>query len=223
VKAQIQLSIKGLAKYMTAGPARQRKILEDFKFDTEGKAQAAYYREARSIIKRFHREQLPASILETEAAALAAGAQNTSVPQIATRLKNNARAVKSYRDFFGHREYVILPDLQFALAFGGVQVTVNPDLHVRDCGTEKFLKLEFSSDEPDKAVVKIICQALLEAVNQSEDHNVTPSQLLYVDVPRCNLHNGAKIGAMTQRNIEAACQNIAAIWNTLSKGEEHEA
>jgi hypothetical protein len=106
MKPPIQISVKGLAKFMTAGADRQRKILKDFKFDTEGKAQAVYYGEARAIIKRFHREQRDRTYLEIEAAALAAGSKSASVKETAARLRNNSRAIQQYAQFFGERKYL---------------------------------------------------------------------------------------------------------------------
>jgi hypothetical protein len=41
------------------------------------------------------------------------------------------------------------------------------------------------------------------------------SQVLYVDVPRGVRYKAARLGARMRANIEAACQNIAAIWPTI--------
>lgn len=211
----IKIGIKGLAKFMTSGAAAQRKVLGDYKDpDPEGQAQAAYYREARSAVTKFHRDGRDVTWLEAEAAALLAGAQSAGKPQIATRLKNNARAIECYARNFSGVQYEVLPAVNLALTFGTVQVTVNPDLHIRENGKEKLLKLDFSDTEPEPDAIKIIAQAMFEAARA--DGLVLPSaQVLYVDVPRGVRHKAARLGARMHNNIEAACQNIAAIWPTI--------
>ena len=211
----IQLSLKGLAKFMTASAAGQRKVLHDYKYPAaEGQAQAKYYREARNAIARYHKQKHPESWLVQEAADLLLASKAAPKPQIATRLKNNARALKYYATHFSSALYDVLPDVNLALTFGEVLITVNPDLHVQEKAKEKLVKLDFAADAPDAAVIKIISQAMLEAA-LADGMTLASSQVLYVDVPRGINHKGARLGAQMRKNIEASCQNIAAIWNTI--------
>jgi hypothetical protein len=134
---------------MTSGAAAQRKVIWDYKNpDPEGQAQAKYYRDARNAIAKFHDDGQDFAWLQAQAAALLTGAQSVQSKQLAGRLKNNARAIQRYADNFGDIEYEILPDVALALSFGNVQVTVSPDLHVREGGKEKLVKLEFAEKEP---------------------------------------------------------------------------
>ncbi len=211
----IQISLKGLAKFMNASAAGQRKALHDYKFPAEeGQAQAKYYRDARNAISKYHEQKHPESWLLQKAADLLLDAQAAPKPQIATRLRNNARAIKSYAAYFPPGLYEVLSDVKLALNFGNVLVTVNPDLRVRERGKEKLLKLDFATDEPDATLITIISQAMLEAA-LADGMELSSSQVLYVDVPRGVRHKGARLGARMRTNIEAACQNIAAIWNTI--------
>ena len=60
----IKITAKGLAKYMTSGEARKRKILRDYKFpDPEGAVQSKYYAEARRVIEDYHGGGNDASII----------------------------------------------------------------------------------------------------------------------------------------------------------------
>ncbi|MFH1894137.1 MAG: hypothetical protein ABIK83_15820 [Candidatus Zixiibacteriota bacterium] len=54
---KIQISIKGLAKYMSARESARRSILHDFKYrdDEKSVAQVHYYKEARQRITAYHR------------------------------------------------------------------------------------------------------------------------------------------------------------------------
>ncbi len=211
----IQISLKGLAKFMTASAAGQRKVLYGYKYPVpEGQVQAAYYRDARNLIAKFHDQKLSATWLEDQAASLIVGSIGAAKPQIASRLSNNARALKCYAEHFGTMVCDVLPDVRLSLEFGGVLVTVNPDLHVNEKGKEKLLKLEFSADAPDPEVIKVVSQSIFEAALK-DGMTLCSSQILYLDVPRGVPHKGARFGAHMGKNIEAACNNIAAIWAAL--------
>ena len=108
----------------------------------------------------------------------------------------------------------MLPDIKLALAFGTVQVAVNPDLRVRGRGKEKLLKLDFTEQEPQAEVIRIISQGMFEAA-LAEGLGLPSSQVLYVDVPRGIRHKAARFGGRMRANIKAACQNIEAIWTTI--------
>jgi len=54
----ISITLKGLAKFMMATPAKQRKILRDYKYPREeGQAMAQYYKEARDVVYSFHKNK----------------------------------------------------------------------------------------------------------------------------------------------------------------------
>jgi len=61
----IKLTVRGLAKYIVASPASQRRVLEDFKYAAgdEPFAMRTYYREAKQCIKSFHRNAHPSDWL----------------------------------------------------------------------------------------------------------------------------------------------------------------
>ena len=159
----ISITLKGLAKFMTATPAKQRKILRDYKYPKEeGLAMAQYYKEARDVVYSFHKNKRPKEWLVNKAneiRTLADGVGGGSGP----RLQNNARAIEQYAQNFSGRKIDILPDLDASFTTDGVRVKINPDLHVSEGGKEKIIKLEFAKDEPLPEMVKIICQPMFEA------------------------------------------------------------
>jgi hypothetical protein len=85
---------------------------------------------------------------------------------------------------------------------------------VREGGKEKLVKLEFAEKDPDNEAIKIITQGMFEAA-LVDGLKLPSSQVLYVDVPRGVRYKAARLGARMRANIEAACQNIAAIWPTI--------
>ena len=212
--SMVKLSVKGLAKYMTSGPATQRKVLRDFKYpDPEGAAQAKYYREAGNCIVAYHQNSHDEDWLHRKADQLEtrAGRQGG---QSAIRLRHNASGLRHYARAFGRKAYEILPELNLDLTYGPVRITVAPELHVLEKESEKIVKLDFATKAPDGKLVRIITQAMFEAVIQ-HGLDLPASSVLYMDVPRHKIHKGARMGARLTRDIEAACQNITAIWDGL--------
>ena len=214
--AMIKIGVKGLAKFMTASAAGQRKVLRDYKFpDDEGTAQAAYYREARHLVTEFHRHGHTATWLREKAAVLQTTASALG-GHIATRLRHNSRGLLDYASQFPSKVYDILPERKFYVTFGEVRVSILPDLHVREKQKERFLKLEFSKDPPDDATVKIVSQIMFEAAVAAKIP-ITSSDIVYVDVARGSSHTGARVGSRMKTEIEAACANITAMWDSIKR------
>jgi hypothetical protein len=212
-----QISVKGLADFMTTEPARQRKILRDYKYpkDEEPRAKIVYYREARDRISVYHSAGHPVDWLHTEAGRLRTLAGNAVKGRTRTRLRHNVRALTSYANHFGSRKFEILGESPtLSIRHAGVRVTVVPDLYVRERTQEKIIKLEFSKDDPADQKIKVISQAMYEAA-EAAGMGLTASGVLYLDVERGDVHRGARAGSRMRSNIEAACENISAIWDSI--------
>lgn len=213
----IKISVKGLAKFMVSSPAAQRKVLQDYKFpdEDEPKAMRLYYGEAVDCIKAYHLRQLPVNWLREQADRVNQLA-STVGGMSETRLKNNVRGLRQYADNFARRQFTILGDLRLGLVFGGVRVTVVPDLHVREGSKEKIVKLDFAKAQPDEGLIKIIVQSMFEAFRVDQG-SITPSSVLYLDVARGDEYRGARVGSRLLRDMRAACKNIEALWSTITK------
>ena len=211
----IRLSVKGLADYMTASPTRQRSILRGYKYkgEDESRAKTLYYGEARSNIAAYHKnghepEWLKAKAeLVAELAALSRGSRRI-------RLRNNVRALRSYERHFSDRPFEVIGPLRLHLDFAEVRLSVTPDLWVREGAKEKIVKLDFASKAPDGDVIKIISQCMFEAA-KGEIDDCTSTSVLYLDVPRGREHRGARANARTLRDIEATCENISVLWESI--------
>ena len=159
----IKVGLKGLAKFMTSNASRQRKVIRDYKYpDPEGYAQAGYYRDARDLIASYRRKGCEPSWLHDQALKLDALAAQAG-GRVKTRFKHNARILREYSRYFAKKRFEVLPNVKLKLVFGGVEVSVVPDLRVKERKSEKIIKLEFSKEEPDDRIIKIIGQAMFEA------------------------------------------------------------
>jgi hypothetical protein len=85
----IKMSVKGLAKFMTASPSGQRRILREFKFpdEDEPRAMRLYYGEATDAIKAYHSNGHARQWLHDQADALSQLAMSLG-GQSAIRLRN---------------------------------------------------------------------------------------------------------------------------------------
>jgi hypothetical protein len=211
----IKLSIKGLADFMTASPARQRRILRDYKRldEDEPTARRLYYKESRDLITAFHRNSHEIGWLSDRAELLKRQAA-TATPASAIRLRHNVRAVRLYERNFGSRSFEPLNPVRLNLEFYAVRISVVPDLHILEEGKEKLVKLDFGVKAPEPQLTKIISQATFEAA-AGHVRGLTSSSILYLDVARGKEYRGARAGARTMREIEAACLNIAALWDGI--------
>ncbi len=210
-----KLSLRGLADYMTASAAKQRTILRQYKYPAEDEAHAKilYYREARDRIAASHRAAHESPWLIDQADQLSILASSSS-GRTKTRLKHNARAMRSYAKHFRGRRFELLKDLKLRLQIGDVAISAYPDLHVIEKEQEKLIKLDFGVDEPTNELIKIVSQVFLEAANDN-GMGLPNAGVLYLDVTRGSQHRGARIGSRMRKNVEASCRNISAIWDGI--------
>ena len=174
---------------------------------------AVYYREARDFITAFHRGGHPPDWLVARAerlSELAKGLKGT--PR--TRLRNNERAVRAYAKTCGSKTLEVVGTTRLDLGYGRVRVSVVPDLYVRENGSERLLKLDFAVPVPDPDIVKIVTQAIFEA-SASAGMKIVAKHCAYLHVETGKEYGGARMGARLAKDIEAACQNLAAIWDSL--------
>jgi hypothetical protein len=210
-----KLSLKGLADYMTAEAARQRTILRQYKYPSEDDARVKimYYREARDRISAFHRGRENPNWLLNNADQLQTLA-SLSRGSTRTRLNHNARVLRSYKRYFSEKEYEVLKDLNLELSYGDVIITVRPDLHVREGRREKIIKYEFGVEAPIHREINIISQIMFESANNN-GMALSSANVLYIDITRGHEHHGARLKARMARDVEATCQNISAIWDSI--------
>ena len=203
----IRLSAKQLAEYMTATPTNQRKLLRKWKYpDPNAFPRWMYYKEARGCIVRFHRDCRDASWLTEQAARFEiAGDQ---------RLDHNARSLRKYAEHFGTRKLVYLGAPPLRYSHGNVVISARPDLYVTERGKEKLLKLDFVVARVDEEIPKIVTRLMLEAA-QIQEFSISPSRVEYIHISSGISVKGKAAGTRALGNIDASCENITAIWDSL--------
>ncbi|MGE3172687.1 MAG: hypothetical protein AB7O97_08675 [Planctomycetota bacterium] len=210
-----KLSLRGLAKYMTASPHVQRKILHEFKYPNQAAAAAMrhYYVPATEAITLHHADDRGADWLRQRAAVFDAQAAAEAQAGRARKLASNAKALRHYARNFADREFTMRKQPSWRLTYGDVIISVRPDLHVVENGKVKVIRLGFLSQAPDPRAVRIETQCLFEAAAPAL--GLTSSQVLHFDVPRASVTRGARLGARLAKDIEATCATISTLWDSI--------
>jgi hypothetical protein len=211
----IKLSVKGLAQFMTAGPVRQRSVLRSQKFPSkqENVAIIVYYGEARRAIETYHESDNDPATLVSAVDKLSkkeAGASGQS----AVRLNHNIRGIQTYLTHFGGKKFSILESPKIKYVRKSVTISAMPDLFVIEAGARKMIKLDFSEKAPDERVITIVLQVMYEAAIMA-GLKIKPKDVVYLDVVRNQQHGGAKLRSSLKKEVDAACDNIEALWPTI--------
>lgn len=224
-----RISVNKLAEYIGAKAHRKRQILRDQKYpDFKG----MYYREAADAVSTC----LASNLENTGVIAKAIKAldqAHTEKTGTMRRITSNIDALESFEamlddiDLKGgapelgeHR-----PD---KLVVYGVDISVRPEIVLRGKGKKESaltgaLKVHFSKTFPlgldGAGYVSAVLQRYAED-KLLEDDDVVGSQFCSViDVGSKIMYPGVKSITQRLKDVEAECQNIAALWPTISPDE----
>ena len=209
----MRMSARGLVRFMTSSPSGQRKVLRDYKYpEPEGVAQASYYRDVMDVIERYHREERDKEWVLGRALALEQTSWSASGSR-RTRLVKNLAAIRAYANQLPRRHYVLLGSPRLAIEAHDVYVSVAAPMHVRENGREKLV-LVLPGERMTEHEARLYCQITCEAADRA-GLDIAPR-----DVVAVMLHAGATVTATpnrarVRRDIDAALQNIAAMWPSI--------
>jgi hypothetical protein len=194
----------------------QRKILRDFKFpDPEGHAQALYYADARLVIQKFHRNGYPRTWLLDQSSRIRTK-EATDRSATRQRLDHNARAIAAYSDHAteGRLQFITIPPLHFNQ--GRVSISVSPDLHYKPEDRTALVLLNYSVDPLTLKQRQVMAQLLFQAA-ASLGVDARPGDVRLRDCTSGQEVAASATRAKVLREIEATCDNIEAIWDSLSR------
>jgi len=215
----IQISVNGLAKFMTSSEATRRRILRDYKFpfnkDGSKKPQIVRYSEARAAIRDYHESGNNASTIVAAIEKLISKKQKNPEKD-AARIDDNIRALSTYLKHFSNSKLLVLETPKPVYVHGEVSISAYPDLYVDDGGKKKLIKLDFSEKKPHEESVEIMLKVMYEAAGSS-GVPVYPADVVYLDITRQNQYSGKKLNKQLKKNIDAACETIQDIWPKLKQ------
>lgn len=212
----IKIGVKGLAQFMLASPSGQRRILRDYKFPTpEGRAKGAYYADAVNGIRQFLLSGNDGRVILGAADRLRDQERTATKPSTITRLKQNRAALTAYLRNFPDWRIAILQTSGLVLTHGDVRISARPDICVMD-GTTKFVKLDCGKPTPEQKLINVVVQVMYQAA-VANGQQVRPQDVIYVDVRRATRSKGARARSRIDRDVEAACANIEALWPSIKR------
>lgn len=221
------ISVNKLGEYILSKAAQQRRILRDRKYPDPDFHKGMYHREASAAVSRYIVDgAIDTSPLDNALHAL---------EQLTPKKVGTARRINSNIDAL-ERFNTMLDDIDLSgadpeigahappkLTFFNVEISVRPEIILRSTVKGKSyvgaLKLHFSKTHPH---TKESAGFVSAAVNEYCKHHlagpddiVNASFCQVIDVASGNVFPGVKATKQRLSDIEAECQNIAALWPTI--------
>ena len=218
------ISINKLAEFMSAKPARQRQILRDQKYPTDFKGM--YYKEATETISH----AIASNLEDLDSIDKAIDILEQMSPEkIGTqrRIAANIDALETFRDMLDKVDITGATPIrggisQPKLSLMGVEISVRPEIILKLQGKTKQLigaiKLHFPRTFPISDDSSGYLSAVLQEwakIAMPDDGAVSGAHCYVIDIGASRVYTGVKATANRMRDIEAVCENIAALWPTI--------
>lgn len=226
---QPRISLNKLAEFIQAKAPRQRQILRDQKFPQDYKVM--YYREAAEAISLCLSSNLEnTSVLDKAIASL----EQQTPEKIGTqrRIEANIDALEAFQ--------TMLDDIDFKdatpqlgdhsppkLTVHNVEISIRPDIILTATGKKGAqlvgaVKLHFPKTFPLGEDGGAFASALLQEYGKAylHNHGEAHGPMCYViDVGSRKVWPGVKSVVNRMKEIQANCQNITALWPTITPGD----
>ncbi|WP_188260839.1 hypothetical protein [Azospirillum tabaci] len=221
-----RMSINKLSEYIVAKAARQTRIIRDQKYPPP--YITTYYRDAQEVISQFIANGLSdQSILEKRIAVL-----DQKVPANTYEQRRNSGNIEAIDKFINIVDDINLfgatpklaPQQSQSLRIRNVDISVRPEVILTGKNTKGKptiggVKLHF----PSSSSLTTDCAGYISAGLQEyfrwfhiDDGAVDHRISFVIDVGSGTIHEGAKSVKQRMKDIEAACEQIANLWPTIT-------
>lgn len=219
-----RISLNKLCEFMSATPPRQRRILKDQKFPNDFKR--VYYREAQDAVAHCIASNLE-NVAAIERQIEVLNQQNPDNIGTQRRIAANIDALEAFLEMadsidLGGAEPRLGENAAPRLTVRNVDISVRPEIILRGEGRSGplvgALKLHFPKTNPLNENSAGYVSAVLQewCATHLPDNGAPHGPLCFVvDVgSRCS-HAGVRSTVRRMRDIQEACETIAALWPTL--------
>lgn len=213
-----KISLNKLGEYMSATPARRRRIIEDQIAPKE--FIVARYSDARESIV----DCIAGKISEDQLTQIAEDLRNKKYDsKFTTQDKNlSADAIDSFLEISDqiperYKFEKVSATEKSTLEISGVDVSIRPDAYIKNDNDEVVgtLKLHFPKSNPlTIASGEYVATALKAFVQEGTKNPVDHKLCIVVDVPSSSVIPAPKAGKKRMIDIEAACEEIGAQWKS---------
>ena len=221
------ISVNKLGEYIVSRGARQRKILHDRKYPDPDFNAGIYHREASEAVGLY----IAGGAIDTSSLDNVLHSLEQQTPEkigTARRINANIDALERFNTMLDDIDLMGAdPELgahsPAKLRFHSVEVSVRPEIILRSTVKGKSYvgawKLHFSKTRPHteesagfvSAMVNEYCRMHLAG----PDDIVNPAFCQVIDVASGTVFPGVKATKQRLNDIEAECQNIAALWTSI--------
>lgn len=216
--ANSKISLNKLGEYMTATPARRRRIIEDQINPKE--FIAARYSDAREKISSFIAGHIREQDLIDAAEHLRTQSYDSKF--IAQDKNLSADAIDDFLEVSdqlpsGYIFEKVAANEASALSISGVTIPIRPDVYLKNENNELVgaIKLHFPKSNPlTTASGEYVATALRKFMQENNPNVIDHKLCVVVDVPSANVISAPKAGKKRMSDIEAACEEIDARWKT---------
>ncbi|UPG88339.1 hypothetical protein L2Y96_13005 [Luteibacter aegosomaticola] len=216
--SKARISVNKLGEYLTATPARRRRIVQDQKAPKE--FIVTRYSDARQEIVSFL-----ADGMEDEQSLRDAALHLRQAPGTDFVRQDKAGSADAIDDFLETTDQLVLDGLVIEpvdstvsaqIDIAGVTVSVRPDvlLKTKAGHVAGAIKFHFPKTYPllDKGAEYVAATLREYLVKQHPSSEIDPKHCLVVDVPARVVTHAAKASKKKMADIEAACEEINARW-----------
>ena len=224
-----RISVNKLAEYIGAKGRRQREILRDQKYpDFKG----MYYREATEAVSQCLASNLEDTAIISKTIKILNQAPAEKAGTI-RRINSNIDALESFEAMLDAIDLKgASPELgehrPEKLKIHGVEVSVRPEIVLRGKGKGGSnlvgaLKVHFSKTYPLDAVgagyISAVLQRYSEQYLAGDDDVPGAAYCFVIDVGSKAVYPPAKSIAARLKDIDGECQNIAALWASITPND----
>ncbi len=225
-KTQPRVSVNKLAEYIVSNGTRQRSILRAQKSEN---ISGMYYAEAAKAASSC----LASSLEDTSGIAQTIRILEQKSPDKAGAMRRINSNIDALESFEAMLDKIDLKDATAELGepkpeklvMHGVYISVRPEIVLRGTGKSGkkqvgALKVHFSRTFPltdvSAGYVSAVLQRYAEYKLIQDDEIVAPTYCFVIDVGSRTVYPSVKSTAARLKAIESDCQNIAAIWPTIT-------
>ncbi len=220
-----RISVNKLAEFIGSKGARQRQILHDQKYPPDFKA--VYYKEASEAVAKALASNLEDLSSISNATAIL---EQVTSDKIGTqrRITSNLDALETFNLMLdkidsGGATFSLGEQFPQKLTYYGVDISVRPEVIARTIGKKGSqlvgaVKLHFPRtfchDEESAGYVSAIVQEWCK-VNLYNEGTTHGPLCTVIDVGSQTVYPGVKATTQRMKDVEAECQNIAALWTSI--------
>ena len=211
-----KISLNKLGEYMSATPARRRRIIEDQIAPKD--FIASRYSDAREGIV----DCISGKISEDELAQIAEDLRNKEYDsKFISQDKNlSADAIDGFLEISdqipeNYRFEKVPANEKSTFQISGVDVSVRPDVYIKNDENQLVgaVKIHFPKSNPlTTASGEYVATALKVFIQDGAKNQVDHKLCLVVDVPSSSVITAPKAGKKRMNDIEAACEEINSQW-----------